>query len=124
VFDSEKLVYESNGYFENPQLKGIPVKLGNVVLYYVSPTVEKGHLYQFLQERGPLVHHLAFFVENVEGILRDVKNWGIADSLISPWKWGRLSGPETIKSNDRKACMINTMDKLGFQILLKEAVIK
>lgn len=120
VFDSKKLVKEFTGSFENPLMKIIHVKLGNVILQYMNPMEKKGPLYQFLQDKGPGVHHLAFFTENVDEIIRGIKNQGIGESLVSPWDGGWLSGPEGIKANDQQINMINTMDILGFQIALKE----
>jgi methylmalonyl-CoA/ethylmalonyl-CoA epimerase len=119
VFGTEKIEKEST----SPSAKVISVKLGNVVLQYYQPEIGEGFLYRHLKDKGPGVHHLAFFAENVDEIVKAIEARGEEDLSVSSLDNNQLPGFESLKANDQPVYMINTMENLGFQTaLLKKSL--
>jgi len=114
VFGTEKLGKEA----ASPSAKVISVKLGNVVLQYYQPEAGERFLYQHLKDKGPGVHHLAFFVESVNEIVNSIEAQGGGKVPVSTLNSDLLPGFESLKANDQPVYMINTMDMLGFQTAL------
>jgi methylmalonyl-CoA/ethylmalonyl-CoA epimerase len=48
--------------------------INNIVIGLEAPLSDEGDIYQFLQKKGEGIHHLAFAVENIDTVERQLKD--------------------------------------------------
>jgi hypothetical protein len=119
IFGAEKLKED----FVNSFIKIIYVGLGDFVLQFIEPIVEKGPWYDQLQTKGPGVYSLAFCVENVEETVEKLKKEGGIVPLYSiegEEDYVKLIPSEFLNPKIKTKYMINSMEKIGFHLELGE----
>ena len=65
IFGAERLKED----FINSYIKVVYVGIGDFILQYIEPIAEEGPWYDHIQTKGPGVHSLAYYVENIKEIL-------------------------------------------------------
>lgn len=63
-------------FFEERRLKIAIFYLQNLMFEIISPMEGEEKVKKFLEKRGDGIHHIAFEVENVEGIVKDLQEKG------------------------------------------------
>jgi methylmalonyl-CoA/ethylmalonyl-CoA epimerase len=78
-FWRDKLGIEPTQVLDNPeemaQIAFLPVGEGEIEL--VQPTTGDSGLSRFLEKRGPGMHHLCLEVDDLSGMLAQLKAWGV-----------------------------------------------
>lgn len=86
-----KSIDESIKYFENilglkcykieevkeQKVKTAFFKVGQIKIELLESTDEEGTITKFIEKRGEGIHHLAFAVENLEDVLKEVSGKGV-----------------------------------------------
>ncbi len=116
IFGAEKLKVD----FESSFAKVITVGLGDFVMQYIEPKVEKGPWYEQLKTKGPGIFSLAYAVENVGETVKILENEGIVP-IVSRDKGDDYYGeipPEFLNQNIKTETIMDTMEKTGFHLEL------
>jgi hypothetical protein len=96
------------------------VDLGDGMLQYIQPRDDAGPWWDQLQERGPSIHNLTWFVDDMATVERLAREQGTSDLRYFEFDYSGLFGRE----NDTKPVVIgrilNTRALLGFHIELSE----
>ncbi len=60
------------------KVKVVSFKVGESTIEFLEATAEDSPVAKFIEKKGEGVHHLAFSVENIEEILKDMEGKGIS----------------------------------------------
>lgn len=147
VFGAEKVQENFFKFLDSSFLKIIHVNLGGVVLQLIQPhpagswqvqKVEKGvkvnnftfHVKDLqdaaswqaqLQKNGAGLHNITLIVDNIHKAVEALKGEGAPVMYSVDVDWAKILGPENVKPNPNPVYMINTMEKLGFNLELFES---
>src|SRR5690554_3108239 len=118
VFAAPGLVRASSSFYLTSSARILHVGLGDVRLQFVQPEPAGGRLHRLLREQGPQVHSLAFFVDDLESMVIEFAQEGIAILERS-----RIAVQTATGSVEAPVCVFATMDRLGFNLELIEGAI-
>ena len=118
VFGAEKVQEEFAGFLDRSEnSKVIHVGLGDVVLQFIEPLVEKGSWYNQLKTKGPGVHNLTFGVESAEETAKEMEKLGGFKPLFTfDLEWDNMIPSQFLKPGVKKVFMMDSMEKLGFHL--------
>ncbi len=117
VFGAEKVQEEFAGFLDGEYNKVIHVGLGDVVLQFIEPQVEEGSWDAQLKTKGPGVHNLTFGVESAEETAKEMEKLGGFIPLFTfDLEWDNMIPPQFLKPGVKKVFMMDTMEKLGFNL--------
>ena len=114
IFGAQKV----KGDFESPFAKVIYVGLGDFMLQYIEPKVEKGPFHDQLKTKGPGVFSLAFAVENTKQAISMLKKEGIVP-IISSGSQNEIYQEipyEFLNQDIKTEVIMDTMDLTGFHL--------
>jgi predicted enzyme related to lactoylglutathione lyase len=124
VFGVEKVQEELVSYFNSkfPDNKCIHLELGGVVLQLVQPMskVLFPSWYEQLEHKGPGVHNLTFFVDDLDEAVKILESEGAEIIQKFDLDWNQLYDPEKVKPDHPPVHLVDTMEKVGFRLELLE----
>lgn len=97
--------------------KIIHVDLGGTVLQLIEPG-DFGTWGRQLREQGPGVHNITFRVDHISEVLKACRKEGVEILAKLPVDLKPLYGPDTPAPEESNACIIDTMEKIGFRLEL------
>lgn len=118
VFDAPGLARASSSFHLESSARILHAGLGDVTLQFIQPGQEGGRLHRLLREQGPQVHSLAFFVDDLESVVTELAQEGIAILDRS-----RIALQAATGSVEAPVCLFATMGRLGFNLELIEGAI-
>lgn len=121
---AEKVQEEFAGFLDGEFSRVIHVGLGDVVFQFIQPLVEEGSWYEQLKKKGPGVHNLTYVVDDMKATVKSLEKEGVSPLFSFPLDWGQLIGQENVKPDVQPVYMMDTMDKIGFQLELSETPFK
>ncbi len=71
------LKHEKTISLEERKLRIALLQIGETKIELLEPTDKEGTIAKFLQNRGEGIHHIAFKVTNIEGMLQQLKSKGV-----------------------------------------------
>jgi len=120
VFGAERVEKEFASFLDSAFMKIAHVLLGDVVLQLCQPLAQAGSWYEQLRDSGPGVHNITFLVDDLQKVAEAMDRQGVAPLLTFPLDWGQLVGPENVRPDLPNVHMMNSREKLGFNLELAE----
>ena len=127
VFGAERVEKEFSDVLSNMgPVKGVHVKLSNVILQFIEPSKEKVQSLwsEHLEKKGPGVHNLTFVVKDVIAAAKALKEEGIKTLMKIPVPWDQFLDPEDIREKTPPVHMIGGEEIVGFRFELSESPYK
>lgn len=117
VFGAEKVQEEFAGFLDGEYNKVIHVGLGDVVLQFIEPLAEGSSWDAQLKTKGSGVHNLTFGVDSAEDTANEIEKLGGIKPLFTfDLEWGNMIPPQMLKPGVKKVFMMDSMEKLGFNL--------
>ena len=125
VFGAEKVQEDYASFLSGEINKVIHVGLGDVVLQFIEPLAEGSSWDVQLKTKGPGVHNLTFGVQSAEETAKEMEKLGGFNPLFTfDLDWGNLFPSEFLKPGIKKVFMMDSMEKLGFNLEFGDSPVK
>jgi len=121
LFDALKIQEDIANLLDGNVAKVIHVGVGDIVLQFIEPLAKEGIWYDHMQTKGPGIHHLSFYVENIKNTIEIMeKEGGIVPLSTIDLEWEKIYTSEDINPKGKTNYIMDTMEKIGFHLALSE----
>lgn len=121
LFDALKIQENIADLLSGDTAKIIHVGVGDIVLQFIEPLSNDGIWYKHLEIKGPGIHHLTFYVDNIEETIEILeKEAGITPFSIINIDLEKIYPPNQINEKAKKIYIIDTLGMFGFHLAFSE----
>ncbi|MFX1324867.1 MAG: VOC family protein [Promethearchaeota archaeon] len=121
LFDAQKIQEDIANIMSNSFTKVLHVGVGDIVLQFIEPLSKEGIWHTHIQTKGSGIHHLTYYVENIDETIEVMKNEAGVEPLATlDIDWGKIFPSNDINPKANKIYIMNTMAEIGFHLALLE----
>ncbi|MHA1915586.1 MAG: VOC family protein [Promethearchaeota archaeon] len=121
LFDALKIQENIADFLSEDAAKIIHVGVGDIVLQFIEPVSKEGIWYKHLETKGPGIHHLTFYVDNIEEVLEIIeKEEGITPFSTINIDLEKIFPSDQVNEKAKTIYLMDTMEKIGFHLAFSE----
>jgi catechol 2,3-dioxygenase-like lactoylglutathione lyase family enzyme len=121
LFDAQKIQENIADLLSGIAAKVIHVGVGDIVLQYIAPLTKEGIWYNHMANKGPGIHHLTYYVENIEETLDILEKVGGVTPLSTiNIDLEKLYPSEYVNETAKTIYIMDTLGKIGFHLAFSE----